>query len=61
MGNIKQINIKNRILFFFNEISILKLSPDLLKIGTNSYKNIHMYYIGYITINSISHLRVLIV
>ena len=55
MGNIKQINIKNRTYYFFNDIIYIKdLYPDLLKIDKKSYKNIGIYYIGYIAIKSIS-------
>ena len=49
MGNIKQINIKNRTYYFFSVWSIL----NLLKIDKHLYKNIDIYYIGYITIKSI--------
>ena len=55
MGNIKQINIKNRTYYFFNDmINIKNFDPNLLKIDNNSYKNIGIYDIGYITIKSIS-------
>ena len=55
MGNIKQINIKIRTYYFFNDIINIKdLYPDLLKIDKKSCKNIGIYYIGYITIKSIS-------
>ena len=55
MGNIKQINIKNRTYYFFNDIINIKdLYPDLLKIDKKPYKNIGIYYIGYIAIKSIS-------
>ena len=49
MGNIKQINIKNRTYYFFSVWSIL----NLLKIDKHLYKNIDIYYTGYITIKSI--------
>ena len=55
MGNIKQINIKNRTYYIFNDmINIKILDPNLIKIDKKSYKNIGICYIGYITINSIS-------
>ena len=55
MGNIKQINIKNRTYYFFNDmINIKILDPNLIKIDKKSYKNIGICYIGYITINSVS-------
>ena len=55
MGNIKQINIKNRTSYFFNEmINIKNFDSGLLKIDKKSYKNVGIYYTGYITIKSIS-------
>ena len=55
MGNIKQINIKNRTYYFFNDmINIKDFDPGLIKIDKKSYKHIGIYHIGYITIKSIS-------
>ena len=55
MGNIKQINIKNNTYYFFNYvINIKNFNSSLLKIDKKLYKNIGIYYIGYITIKSIS-------
>ena len=54
MGEVKQINIINRTYYFYNDIIDLKdFEPNLLKIDKNSYKNIDVYYIGYITIKKI--------
>ena len=54
MGNIKQINIKNRTYYFFNDmINIKHFDPRSLKIDKKSYKNIGIYHIGYITIERI--------
>ena len=51
MGEVKHINIKNQTYYFYNDIIDLKdFEPNLLKIDKNSYKNIDIYYIGYITI-----------
>ena len=52
MGNIKQINIKNRTYYFFNDK--IQFDSSLLKIDKKSYKNIGIYYIGYIKIKGIS-------
>ena len=55
MGNIKQINIKSRTYYFLNDmINIKKFDASLLKIDKKSYKNISIYYIGYITMRSIN-------
>ena len=54
MGETKQINIKNRTYYFYNDIIDLKdFDAKLLKIDKKSYKNIDIYYIGYITIKKI--------
>ena len=55
MGVIQKINIKNCTYYFFNDmINIKDFDPSLIKIDKKSYKNIGIYYIGYITIKSIS-------
>ena len=54
MGVVKQINIKNRTYYFYNDmINIKNFEPHLLKIDRKSYKNISIYSIGYITIKKI--------
>ena len=54
MGGVRQINIKNGIYYFYNDIIDLKnFEPNVLKIDKKSYKNINIYYIGYITIQKI--------
>ena len=54
MGEIKQIDIKNRTYYFDNDIIDLKNSDvRLSKIDKKSYKNIDIYNIGYITIKRI--------
>ena len=54
MGEVKQNNIKNRTYYFYNDITDLKnFDARLLKTGKKSYKNIDIYYTGYITIKKI--------
>ena len=54
MGRVKQIEIKNRIFYFYNDIiNIKEFNSNLLKIVKKSYKDIDIYYIGYITIKKI--------
>ena len=54
MREVKQINIKNRTYYFYNDIIDLKnFDARLLKIDKKSYKNIGIYNIGYITIKKI--------
>ena len=50
MGITKQMNIKNRTYYFYNDlINIKDFDPNLLRLGKKSYKNTDVYYIGYIT------------
>ena len=54
MGEVKQINIKNRTYYFYNDMINLKhFEPNLLKIENKSYKNFGIYNIGYIAIKKI--------
>ena len=53
MGKVKQIEIKNRTYYFYNIINTEEFNSSLLKIDKKSYKDIDIYYIGYITIKKI--------
>ena len=54
MGVIKQVNIKNRTYYFYNDIiDLVNFKSNLLKIDKKSYKDIGIYNIGYITIKKI--------
>ena len=54
MGEVKQINIKNRTYHFYNDtINLKHFESKLLKIDIKSYKNIGIYNIGYVTIKKI--------
>ena len=49
--SIKDINIKNHTYCFFNDfINMRDLDPNNIKIDEKTYKNIFIYYIGYVTI-----------
>ena len=51
MGKDKQIEIKTRTYYFYNNmINIEKFDSNLLITNKKSYKNIDIYYIAYITI-----------
>ena len=59
MGNIKQINIKNRTYHLFNVmINIEDFDSNLLKIDKKSYRNIDIYYIGYITMKEFDYVKI---
>ena len=51
MGNIKEINTKNRTYYFFDDtINITDFDPNLPKIDKKLHKNIDIYYIGQFTV-----------
>ena len=54
MGKVKELNIKNQTFFFFNDMINVKYSrSNLLKIDKKPYKDIDIYFIGYITIKKL--------
>ena len=56
MGTLKQINIKNRTYYFYNDIIDLEnFDSSFLRIDKKSYKDIGIYNIGYITIKKIDN------
>ena len=51
MGETKELNIKNRTYYYFDDmIDIRNFHSNLLKIDKKPYKDVDIYYIGYITI-----------
>ena len=51
METVKEMNINNRIYYFYNDIIDLEnVKSNLLKIDKKSYKDIVIYNIGYITV-----------
>ena len=51
MGKVKQIEIKSRNYYFYNDIiNIEEFNSSLLKIDKKSYRDIGIDYIGYTTI-----------
>ena len=62
MGNIKEINIKNRTNYFFNDmINIKDFDWSLLKKEKKTNKNIGICNIGYITIKKLLIMKIFIV
>ena len=50
MGDVKEVNIKNRTYYFFDDMTdIRNFHSNLLKIDKKSHEDIDIYYIGYIT------------
>ena len=59
MGCIKEINIKNRTYYFFDDmINIKDFDSNLLKIDKKSYKNIDIYCTGYITMKDSDYVKI---
>ena len=55
MGKVKELNIKNQTLHYFNDIINWKdFHSNLLRIDKEQYKDIDIYYIGYITVKKFS-------
>ena len=51
MGEVQELNIKNRTYYYFHDVIDIKdFQSNLLKIDKKQYKDIDIYYIGYITI-----------
>ena len=56
MGPVKQIDIKNRTYYFYNDMMNIKnFDPELLEIDKNSYKDIRINNIEYIAIKKIDN------
>ena len=67
MAITKQMNIKNRTYYFYNElIKLFDFDPNILKLDKKIFNGINIYYIGYVTkkeeykINSVNPLYLLI-
>ena len=59
MSQRNKINIKNRTYYFFSILLILTFFYlNQIKMDKNSYKNIVIYYIGYITIKYLSFVNI---
>ena len=55
MGEVKEISIKNRGYYFYDDmIDIKNFHSNLLKMNKKWHKDIDIYYIGYITIKKFS-------
>ena len=56
MGKVKQINIKNRTYYFYNDqINLKDFDASMLKIYKKNYKEIDIYYIAYATFKKIAN------
>ena len=56
MGSLKEIMIKNRTYYFYNDIiDIETFDSNMLKLDKKSYKSLDIYNIGYVTIKKIGY------
>ena len=56
---IKDISIKSHTYYIFNDIINVKdFDPNNIKIDKKSYKNILVYYIGYVTIEDSKYIKI---
>ena len=56
MGKVKQIKIKNRTCYFYNDqVNLKDFDARLLKVDEKDYKEIDIYYIGYVTVKKIAN------
>ena len=54
MRSLKQINIKNRTYYFYNDIiDIETFDSNMLRLDKKTYKNLDIYNIGYVTVKKI--------
>ena len=54
MGSLKEINIKNRTYYFYNDVTDIEtFDSNMLKLDKKSCKNLDIYNIGYVTIKKI--------
>ena len=58
-NKVKNIDIKNRKYYFFNDIINIKIfDSNNIKIGGKPYKNILIYYIGYVTTKELKYVKI---
>ena len=56
MGRTRQINIKNRTYYFYNNQTNLKdFDASLLKVDKKDYSEMDIYYMGYVTFKKIAN------
>ena len=56
MGKIRQINIKNRTYYFYNDqINLKDFDARLLKVDKKDYNEIDIYYIGYVAVEEMAN------
>ena len=58
-NKVKEIDIKSQTYYFFDDIINMKyFNPSNIKIDEKLYKNILIYYIGYVTIKDLKYIKI---
>ena len=57
-NKVKDIDIKNRIYYFFNDISIKHFYSHKIKIDKTSYENIFIHYNGYVANKDLKYVKI---
>ena len=59
-NKVKEIDIKNQTYYFFYDIINIKIfDPNNIKIDEKLYKNILIYYAGYVTIKDSKYVQII--
>ena len=58
-NKVKDIDIKYPTYYFFDDaMNVKNFDPDNIEIDEKSYKNILIYYIGYVTIKDLKYVKI---
>ena len=58
-NKVKDLDIKNHAYYFFDDIiSIKNFDPNNIKTDEKTYKNILIYYIGYLMIKDLKYVKI---
>ena len=57
-NKVKDMDIKKCAYYFFDDINAKNFDPNNIKIHEKSYKNILIYYIGYVTIKDLKYIKI---
>ena len=59
-NKVKDIDMENRANYFFGcMINMKNFDPDKIKIDEKSYRNVLIYYIGYVTIEGLKYGKII--
>ena len=57
-NKVKDLGIKNHMYYFFDYINIKNFDPNNIEIDEKSYKDILIYYIGYVVIKDLKYVKI---